>query len=111
MIWEIVKKQYRVFTRDWLQLLLLIGLPILLIIILSISLSGFISGSTIDMEANVGFIEHTSEEKQMEQFIEEIEHSMPQEEVSSIKEQVKNFAPINTLKNEVFAELDNMFHM
>src|SRR5690625_441990 len=112
MIWEIIKKQMRVFVRDRLQLLLLIGLPILLIIILSISLSGFISGDTIEIEANVALIEHSNEDKQIEQFIDELKQSdLPQEVIESMVATVKNFAPIHTMKDDVFAELNNMFQI
>jgi len=112
MIWEIIKKQMRVFVRDRLQLLLLIGLPILLIIILSISLSGFISGDTIEIEANVALIEHSNEDKQIEQFIDELKQSdLPQEVIESMVATVKNFAPIHMMKDDVFAELNNMFQI
>src|SRR5690625_2576028 len=112
MIWEIVKKQSRIFIRDRLQLLLLIGLPILLIIILSVSLGGFISGDTIEIEANVGIIEHTNEEEQFEQFINELKQSeMPQEELGPLMDAVEHLAPVHILKNEVFPELDSMFHI
>jgi len=102
----------RVFVRDRLQLLLLIGLPILLIIILSISLSGFISGDTIEIEANVALIEHSNEDKQIEQFIDELKQSdLPQEVIESMVATVKNFAPIHMMKDDVFAELNNMFQI
>lgn len=112
MIWEIVKKQSKIFVRDRQQMLLLLGLPILLIIILSVSLSGFISGDTIEVEANIGFIEHSNEKEQIDQFIHELSLSgLPEEELDSIIAAVKTLTPIHILKSDVFSELDNMFHI
>ncbi len=112
LIWEILKKQTKIFFRDRLQLLLIIGLPILLIVILSVSLSGFISGYTIDFEANIGLIEHTDEQKQIERFIEDIKNTqLPEAEQRAIIETAKSFAPVQLLKKEVFSEFDQMFHM
>lgn len=75
MIWQIVKKQLTVFGRNPQQLLLLLGLPILLIVILSISLSGFIAGEAVRLEAKVALIEAESEEEQIEQLVGEIQAS------------------------------------
>ena len=58
MIWEIIKKQGIVFMRNKQQLFLLLMLPIILISILSASLSGFISGDTVEIEAKVALIEN-----------------------------------------------------
>src|SRR5690625_2231175 len=112
MIWEIIKKQTKIFARDRLQMLLIIGLPILLIIILSVSLSGFISGDTIDFDANIGIIEHSNEQQQVEKFVDEIKAAeLPDEAKLAIIETAENFVPIDLLKNEVLAEFDHMFHL
>src|SRR5690625_1542560 len=112
MIWEIIKKQAKIFSRDRLQLLLIIGLPILLIIILSVSLSSFISGDTIDFDANIGIIEHSNEQQQVDKFIDEIkETELPDEAKLVIIEAAESFMPIDLLKNEVLAEFDHMFHL
>src|SRR5690625_4656529 len=106
------KKANACFVRDRLQLLLLIGLPILLIIILSISLSGFIRDKKMEIETNVALIEHSNEDKQIEQFIDELKQSdLPQEVIESMVATVKNFAPIHMMKDDVFAELNNMFQI
>lgn len=112
MIWEIIKKQIVTFVRDRTQLILLLGLPIILIVILSVSLSGFMNGETIEIEANIAIIEHTSEEKQIERFIKEIEQvEMPVVNKDSIIKKVKHIAPIHQLKHDVLGELDTIFHI
>lgn len=112
MIWEIIKKQYITFVRNPQQLFLLLALPIILIIILSISLSGFISGDAIEIEAKVAFIEEENEQKQIDTFIQDIEKSdLHPLEKTIMKEQAKELQLIKILKDDVFHEINNIIQL
>src|SRR5690625_147235 len=112
MICEIIKKQYITFVRNPQQLFLLLALPIILIIILSISLSGFISGDAIEIEAKVAFIEEENEQKQIDTFIQDIEKSdLHPLEKTIMKEQAKELQLIKILKDDVFHEINNIIQL
>ncbi|MFD2130176.1 ABC transporter permease [Pseudogracilibacillus auburnensis] len=108
MIWEIVKKQGLTFMRNPQQLFLLIALPLILIIILSVSLSGFISGNAIEIDTNVAFIEHSDEKMQIEKFIEEVENSNISEMEKAIyKETANQYQIVHLLNKEVLQNVDS----
>ncbi|MGY0693794.1 ABC transporter permease [Virgibacillus sp. FSP13] len=103
MIWSIVKKQGLILLRNPQQLLLLIGLPILLIAILGASLSSFMNGGTVSIDAKVAFIEHGNNDKQVEQFLQEVEHrSLPEKQKAAISANASQINPVKTLKKEIF---------
>lgn len=109
MIWEIVKKQGLTFMRNPQQLFLLIALPLILIIILSVSLSGFISGETIEIEVNVALIEHSDEKDQLEKFLTKIENSnLSEEEKTIFKETANQYQIVQKLKEDIFQEMDHV---
>src|SRR5690625_4898253 len=102
MIWEIVKKQIVIFVRNRIQLLLLLGLPVVLIVILSVSLSNFINGNIIEIEEHVAFIEHSDEKEQIKRFIEEVRRSdLDESEKATIITITKDMTPIHHLKHDV----------
>ncbi len=109
MIWSIVKKQGILFMRNPQQLFLLLMLPILLIVILSVSLSGFISGEMIEIDAKVAMIEHSDEKEQIDRFIQEVKNSeLLETEKQAIGQMAKELSIIQRLKDEVFAEMDDV---
>ncbi|MEI3607139.1 ABC transporter permease [Pseudogracilibacillus sp. SE30717A] len=109
MIWDIVKKQSILFIRNPQQLILLLMLPIILICILSVSLSGFISGETFEIDAKIAMIEHTDEKEQIERFIQEVENSKLSEvEKKEIGQVAKNISIVHLLKDEAFADMDKL---
>ena len=111
MIWQIVKKQGLILWRNPLQLLLLIGLPIILIAILGSALSGMMDGEDPKIKVKVAFIEHENEQKQVESFINDLEHSgLPVDAIEPIKSNISQMAPIHILKETVFGseELQGM---
>lgn len=112
MLWQIVKKQGLTLIRNPQQLFLLIGLPIILITILSIALGGFMSGKAMTIDVKVAIIENEDEEVQVERFIAGIENSgLPDEAVQTIISGITQFTPIYTLKEEVFGELSDLVQL
>lgn len=113
MIWEIMKKQGIIFIRNKQQLFLLLILPIILITILSASLSGFISGDTVEIEAQVALIEHTDEAEQIEKFVQEVKsrEELSEEVKSTLIESAKNLPFVSLLKEEAFKQVSNMIEV
>ncbi|MEI3612551.1 ABC transporter permease [Pseudogracilibacillus sp. SO30301A] len=112
MIWEIMKKQGIIFIRNKQQLFLLLLLPIILITILSASLSGFISGDTVEIEAQVALIEHTDEAEQIEKFVQEVKSRELSEDVeTSLIETAQNLPFVSLLKQEAFEQVSNMIEV
>jgi len=103
MIFQIVKKQALLLLRNPMQLLLLIGLPIILIAILGTALSNWMNGDEIDIQLKIALIENEKEEEQVEHFLSDLEEdNVPIEAVESIKLVVAEVAPIQLLKENVF---------
>lgn len=73
MIWQTIKKQFLIFGRNRQQLLLLFALPVLLIVILSVSLSSFMAGERVQLQTKVALIEEESEAEQIAQLVGEIQ--------------------------------------
>ncbi|MFD1414672.1 ABC transporter permease [Oceanobacillus jeddahense] len=73
MIFQLVKKQLLLLWRNPVQIFLLLGLPIILIVILSFALAGFMESGSPQLELKVAWLEHEDEAEQVEQFINEME--------------------------------------
>ena len=108
MLWEMIKKQALIFIRNPQQLFLLILLPVLLIVILSVSLSSFMDGDTLKIEAKIALIHDGDEKEQIDQFTEKIESmQMPDENKQAIISSAKQL-PLITLLRETFQAIDSM---
>lgn len=75
MIFQLVKKQMLLIWRNPVQIFYLFGLPIILIIILSMALAGFMEGGSPQINLKVAWLAHGDEVEEVEQFIQEIEAS------------------------------------
>ncbi|WP_339184739.1 ABC transporter permease [Oceanobacillus sp. FSL W7-1293] len=73
MIFQLVKKQLLLLWRNPVQIFLLLGLPIILILILSFALAGFMESGSPKLELKVAWLEHQDEADQVERFINEME--------------------------------------
>src|SRR5690625_4159178 len=104
-----IKKQKTVFVRNPQQLFLLLMLPIILISILSASLSGFISGDTIEIEAKVAVIEQEDEASQIDDFIQEVEQSeLSVEKKELLIRTAEHFPVVKLLKEDTFDAVGSM---
>jgi ABC-2 type transport system permease protein len=98
MILEIVKKQALLFLRNPVQLLLLLGLPIILIAILGAALGNLMSGGEVNLSFKLAVIEHESEQQQIERFINDFETSdLPEEVITALMETAQTIEPVATL--------------
>lgn len=73
MLFQLIKKQLLLLWRNPVQIFLLLGLPIILILILSIALAGFMESGSPKLELKVAWLEHEDESKQIERFINEMD--------------------------------------
>lgn len=103
MIWQIIKKQGLVLLRNPLEILLLIGLPIILIAILGTALSNMMDDHLPDIHVKVALMEHEKEEEQVERFMTSLKNKgLPLEEINEIEASIEEMKPIHILKETVF---------
>ena len=104
MIGQIVKKQALILLRNPIQILLLVGLPIILIAILSTALGGMMmGGGSPNIHVKVALVEHGDEEEEIQRFLRELEdEGMPREAIKEMETGIEQMAPVSMLKDEVF---------
>lgn len=103
MIGQIVKKQALLLLRNPIQILLLVGLPIILIAILSTALGGMMmSGESPNIHVKLAFVEHGDEEAEIQRFLGELEdEGMPREAIEEMETGIERMAPVSILKESV----------
>lgn len=114
MILQIVKKQGLIFLRNPQLLLLLVGLPIILIAILGASLGDMMNGEAPTINAKVAWIEHGSEQKQVDKFMQDVEKSqLPSGAKEAIQTNAEQFMFMKNLKQDVFGneKLDKIIEL
>ncbi|MFD1849932.1 ABC transporter permease [Oceanobacillus bengalensis] len=105
MLGQIIKKQALILLRNPVQLLLLIGLPMILIAILGTALGSWMNGDSIEINLKVALIEHETEEEQVARFVSDMDKArLPEEAVVAIKESAIETAPIRMLKDVFVSE-------
>lgn len=103
MIWQLVKKQGISFIRNPVQLLLLIGMPIILILILGVALSGIMDGEMPEIKIKLGFVQHESEQMQADRFMDDIaQMGIPIGQLEEIEAGMEEMMPVRFLKETVF---------
>ncbi|MGJ9459960.1 ABC transporter permease [Oceanobacillus sp. CF4.6] len=110
MILQMIKKQALLLLRNPMELLLLLGLPILLIAILGTALGTFMDGGEMDLQFKLAVIENEAESEQVAQFIAELEYSdLPEEVIEELSSTATTVQPaatlIDVLQNEELEEL------
>ncbi|WP_019243219.1 MULTISPECIES: ABC transporter permease [Bacillus] len=103
MFFQLIKKDLLILIRNKHVLITLLIMPIVLISILGFALGGLMDNETSAIKAEVYLIEHGSEEKDLNQFISEVQQSsnLPEEAKKSISEVAKRILPIKMLKEKV----------
>ncbi|GGP09437.1 ABC transporter permease [Oceanobacillus neutriphilus] len=103
MLFQLVKKQLLLLWRNPTQIFYLLGLPIILILILSMALADFMQEGSPTIELKVAWLEHQNETEQVDRFMNETKESGVSAEVME-----KNADPhmITMLKNDVFQGSD-----
>lgn len=101
MIWQIIKKQGLMLFRNPVQLLLLVGLPVILIAILGTALGGTMNGESSPIDVKIAFVDHGNEQGQIDQFMNDLESELPREAVEGIQEGTSELKPVSTLREDV----------
>ncbi|MDO6450318.1 ABC transporter permease [Oceanobacillus profundus] len=103
MISQIVKKQALLLWRNPVQILLLVGLPIILIAILSTALgSMMMSGGASNINMKIAFVEHGDEDEEIQRFLGDLENrGVPPKVVEEIEAGIEQLSPVQILKDSV----------
>lgn len=102
MIWQVIKKQALTFLRNPQHLLMLIGLPIILITILSIALGGLMSGEVPNLHAKVAITKY-DEQEDLDRFLQELDGlDLSDQEKQGIMNTAEQLKIVQLLKDEVF---------
>lgn len=110
MLFQLIKKQLLLLWRNPVQIFYLLGLPVILIIILSVALADFMQEGSPRIELKVAWLEHQNESEQIDRFMNE----MKDNELSvEALEKSADLHMITMLKNDVFqgAELQEMIDL
>src|SRR5690625_618510 len=111
MIWQVIKKQALTFTRNRQHLMLLIGLPLILISILSLALGGLMSREGTKLDIKVAITE-IDEEQQIERFINEIlAEDISDREKEVIIKKASETKVITPLVDNVFEQLEEQIEL
>lgn len=114
MLFPIIKKQLFMLMRNPVEILLLIGLPIILIVILGNALSSWMNGETPAITGKIAILEREDEGRQLERFLEDMKKmGLPEETIQYFEQEIDTIAPIRLLKETVFGseELQDMFQI
>lgn len=114
MLFPIIKKQLFMLMRNPVEILLLIGLPIILIVILGNALSSWMNGETPAITGKIAILEREDEGRQLERFLEDMKKmGLPEETIQYFEQEIDTIAPIRLLKENVFGseELQDMFQI
>lgn len=97
------KKELLQFVRRPQELLVLLLMPFVLISILGFALGSVMNGEEQPVQITVGFVEHSSEKEQLEQFSQSLrETGMPEEQITQLSAQLEETLPVTILKQKVF---------
>jgi len=102
MIGQFVKKQGILLWRNRMQMLLLVGLPIVLLSIIGIAFGGMLDGDSPTIELKVALIENENEEEQFNRFISDVESELPSELIDQLQLDKESYMLISLMKNNVF---------
>lgn len=106
MIWHIMKKQALIFWRNPTELILLLALPMLLIVILSLSLGSFFNSNEVNLDVKVGMIDEGETDKQLQDFEKMLdEKDIPKDDQQAILQGAKSFNPVEIFREGVLGEM------
>lgn len=108
MIWDIMKKQALIFWRNPTVLIMLLALPMLLIVILSISLGSFFNSGEQNLDIKIGMIDEGSTSKQLKKLEQQLdEKGIPEKEQQSILQGAEAFDLVTIFREDVLADLED----
>lgn len=106
MIWQGIKKQALIFLRNRQHLFMLIGLPLILISILSLALGGFIRGEAPVIKSKLALTDY-DEKADVKRFIRELESLAPKaSEAEKLTFLSQELSVISLLTEEIFPSFE-----
>src|SRR5699024_1735489 len=108
MIWDIMKKQALIFWRNPTVLIMLLALPMLLIVILSISLGSVWDGWEEDVDIKIGMINEGDAGEQLTKLEHRLdEKDIPKKEQQTILQGAKAFDLVTIFREDVLADVED----
>ncbi|MGE7920489.1 ABC transporter permease [Viridibacillus sp. NPDC093762] len=99
MFFALIVKQLKILSRNPLELLVLLLMPVVLITILSVALGPIMDGNSEMLDLDIAVIQHDDEEAQLESFIKKANDSMPIDE--KLKGNIKQMLPVTLLLDQL----------
>ncbi|ETT86693.1 ABC transporter permease [Viridibacillus sp. FSL R5-0477] len=99
MFLALIVKQLKILSRNPLELLVLLLMPVVLITILSVALGPIMDGNSEMFDLDIAVIQHDDEEAQLESFLKKSNESMPIDE--KLKESIKQMLPVTLLLDQL----------
>src|SRR5699024_1321019 len=104
MIWDIMKKQALISWRNPTLLNMLLAVPMLLIVILSISLGSFLNSGEQDLDIKIGMINEGDAGEQLTKLEQRLdEKDIPKKEQQTILQGAKAFDLVTIFREDVLA--------
>src|SRR5699024_7449884 len=108
MIWDIMKKQALIFWRNPTVLIMLLALPMLLIVILSISLGSFFNSGEQAFDITIGMIKEGGAGEQLTKLEQRLdEKDIPKKEQQTILQGAKAFDLVTIFREDVLADVED----
>ncbi|MGE7923789.1 ABC transporter permease [Viridibacillus arvi] len=99
MFFALIVKQLKILSRNPLELLVLLLMPVVLITILSVALGPIMDGNGDTLDLDIAVIQHDDEEAQLESFIKKANESMPIDD--KLKGNLKQMLPVTLLLDQL----------
>ncbi|MBM7569957.1 ABC transporter permease [Aquibacillus albus] len=107
MILNLILKQLRLIIRDRQHIALLLAMPLVLIFIIKFAIADMMNQQAPDIQATIAIAEHSNEEADLQNVIEELmELPMSEENMQAVEADIAAFQPIEILKEQVFGHED-----
>ncbi|MBK3497050.1 ABC transporter permease [Viridibacillus sp. YIM B01967] len=99
MFFALIVKQLKILSRNPLELLVLLLMPVVLITILSVALGPIMDGNGEMLDLQIAIVQHDDEEAQLETFLQKLSESMPIDE--KLKHNIQQMLPVTLLLNQL----------
>src|SRR5699024_1060716 len=112
MIWDIMNKQALIFWRNPTVLIILLALPMLLIVILSISLGSFFNSGEQDLDIKISMINEGDAGEQLTKLEQRLdEKDIPKKEQQTILQGAKAFDLVTIFREDVLADVEDTLEL
>lgn len=99
MFFALIVKQLKILSRNPLELLVLLLMPVVLITILSMALGSIMDGNSEALDLDIAVIQHDEEEAQLDSFLKKANESMPIDD--KLKDDLKQMLPVTLLLDQL----------